>query len=505
MSIRKKLIISNLLMILVPVVVFLLLGYVWLCTAGRSYWSPIEEMYEDKNGVISAQNLIYAYQDELWDTNWTNLEDNSARGESISQSPQMIRLNDELTDLGYHFAVTMEGETLYSNLTQEDQEQARNLIGDMSGQAQSVTAGTEETSVIKCTFYEDGEACSILAVNNGKNDILNSRSYLQRHVIPYVWLFVILLVIAVLVINGCCTGWITRLILPPMKEIQKGMQKIRAGDLDGDIPVLRQDELGELCGEFNEMKQYLRKSEEERRKYEMYRRELISGVSHDLRTPLTTIKGYVRGILDGIADTKEKQERYLLAVQTRTEDMENLVEQLSSYNIMENHIFRYKMEKTDLAEFIACYLSENQEYLEENKVKVSVSTEKSGDGNQTGETLWAVIDTREFRRVFDNIIINTIRYRTKESSRMNVELKRQDSRLLLNIADDGPGVPDEDLEKIFESFCRLDASRTRCSEGSGLGLAIVKRIVLDHNGILHAENRGGLAVCIELPAVERND
>lgn len=134
---------------------------------------------------------------------------------------------------------------------------------------------------------------------------------------------------------------------------------------------------------------------------------------------------------------------------------------------------------------ISGYLSENQEYLEENKVKVSVRTEKSGDGNQEGEGLWAVIDAREFRRVIDNIIINTIRYRTKESSCVTVELKRQDSRLLLDIADDGPGVPDENLEKIFESFCRLDASRTRCSEGSGLGLAIVKRIVLDHNGILH--------------------
>lgn len=308
MSIRRKIILSNLLMILVPVLVFLALGYLWLTTAGRSYWLPIEEMYEDRNGVISAQNLIYAYQDELWDTNWKNLEEidgetdgDGAQEEGISQSPQMIRLKDELTDLGYHFSVIMEGEALYSNLSESEQNQAERLIGTVSSQAESAVVGTDDTSVIKCTFHEDGETCTILAVNEGKNDILNSRSYLQRHVIPYLWIFGICLILAALLINGCCSGWITRLILPPMAEIRKGMQKIREGDMDGEIPVIREDELGELCSEFNEMKRYLKESHEERVKYEMYRRELISGVSHDLRTPLTTIKGYVRGILDGIA------------------------------------------------------------------------------------------------------------------------------------------------------------------------------------------------------------
>ena len=120
-----------------------------------------------------------------------------------------------------------------------------------------------------------------------------------------------------------------------MKEIQQGMQKVKSGMLDGEIPVLRQDELGELCGEFNEMQKQLKRSKEEQLKYEAYRKELISSVSHDLRTPLTTIKGYVGGILDGIADTEEKRKRYLLAVQTKTRDLENLVDQLSSYNRME--------------------------------------------------------------------------------------------------------------------------------------------------------------------------
>lgn len=106
-----------------------------------------------------------------------------------------------------------------------------------------------------------------------------------------------------------------------MKEIRRGMQKVKAGELEGEIKIYRHDELGEVSEEFNEMQRQLKKSREEQKKYEAYRKGLISSVSHDLRTPLTTIKGYVGGILDGIADTEEKRKKYLRAVQTRTADL----------------------------------------------------------------------------------------------------------------------------------------------------------------------------------------
>lgn len=99
------------------------------------------------------------------------------------------------------------------------------------------------------------------------------------------------------------------------------MQKVKAGELEGEIKIYRHDELGEVSEEFNEMQRQLKKSREEQKKYEAYRKGLISSVSHDLRTPLTTIKGYVGGILDGIADTEEKRKKYLRAVQTRTADL----------------------------------------------------------------------------------------------------------------------------------------------------------------------------------------
>ncbi|MGI6007271.1 MAG: sensor histidine kinase [Ruminococcus sp.] len=495
MSIRKKIIISNLLMIIVPLFLLLIMGLLWLNTAGRRYWQPIEEMYEDKNGVISAQNLIYAYQEELWDTNWAQLEsldEKIQKDGKLHQTPEMIRLRQGLTDLGYRFTVLLNDEALYSNITEQEWNQVEALIGPVPEQANSITVGNDNISVIKCTFHEDGDECAVIAVSSNAG-ILGSPSYLQRYVIPYIWILVIGTVCIVIFVNACCSKWISSLIIPPMKEIRRGMQKVREGRLDGEIRVYRNDELGEVSGEFNEMQRQLKKSREEQMKYETYRKELIFSISHDLRTPLTTIKGYVGGILDGIADTEEKRRKYLLAVQTRAGDLENLVNQLSSYNKMENHVFQYTMEEMDLKEFVAEYLAENEKFADENRLQIRLKADK---GN------YLKMDKGAFKRIMDNLLTNCVRYREKESSSIQITIERKRDRIIWKVGDDGPGVPKEDLEKIFESFCRLDAARSHCGDGSGLGLAIVKRMVLDHQGTVYARNKGGLEICMEFPAIK---
>lgn len=443
MSIRKKIIISNLLMMLVPLILLLSMGMLWLQTAGQKYWKPIEEMYEDKNGVISAQNLIYAYQEELWDTNWSELEsldDEAADTGELTQTPEMVRLRKDLTDLGYHFTVLLNDETLYSNASESEWMQVEKLIGPIPEQAKSVTVGNKDVSVIKCSFYEDGEECSIIAVSNETRNVLGSQSYLQKYVVPYVWIF------------GVCAVLIVVLV--------------------------------------NEMQRQLKRSKEEQMKYEAYRKGLISSISHDLRTPLTTIKGYVGGILDGIADADEKKKKYLLAVQTRTKDLENLVNQLSSYNKMENHTFNYQKEQTDLKEFVREYLEDNEAFISEHGLDILLSAE---------DDIKLVMDRGAFKRILDNLLTNSIRYREKERSRIEIRIQKKEGRIIWSVADDGPGVEENCLEKIFESFCRLDAARSHCSEGSGLGLAIVKRIVIDHQGMIYARDNAGLEICMEFP------
>lgn len=325
MSIRRKIVISNFLIIVVPLVLIFLMALLWINTAGKRYWQPIEEMYEDRNGAVSAQNLIYAYQEELWDTNWRELEGADQAKEpadGFRQSQEMVKLQKELTELGYHFSVFLDGESLYSNITEEEWPQLYRMIGSVPSLVHSVMVGNDDISVIKCSFYENGQECVVVAFSNAGENIAEGQNYFQRHVIPYIWIFEIGTLLVIILVNACCSRWISSLIIPPMKEIRRGMQKIRRGELEGEITVFRQDELGEVSSEFNEMQRQLKLSKEEQAKYEAYRKELISSISHDLRTPLTTIKGYIRGILDGIANTDEKRLKYLLAVQTRTEDLE---------------------------------------------------------------------------------------------------------------------------------------------------------------------------------------
>ena len=161
----------------------------WINTAGKRYWQPIEEMYEDRNGAVSAQNLIYAYQEELWDTNWRELEGADQAKEpadGFRQSQEMVKLQKELTELGYHFSVFLDGESLYSNITEEEWPQLYRMIGSVPSLAHSVMVGNDDISVIKCSFYENGQECVVVAFSNAGENIAEGQNYFQRHVIPYI-------------------------------------------------------------------------------------------------------------------------------------------------------------------------------------------------------------------------------------------------------------------------------------------------------------------------------
>lgn len=499
MTIQKKIVLSNLIMVFVPILLTSVFVLLWIQTAGQKYWKPLEEMYEDRNGVLSAQNIIYAYQEELWATNWVEIEGDEEGKEAdeadsiqLVQTPKMTELRQELARMNYHFAVSIDGETVYSNLTESEIQEIRKMGGDVLSEADSVTLNDGKNSVIKSSFREGDETCSILAFNDGMAGSQMGESYLQKYVIPYLWGFLALLLGVIVLVNFLCSRWLKTLLFPSVKNLGAGAKRVREGNLDEDIPVYRQDEMGEVCSEFNEMQHYLKESAEERVRYESGRKELISGISHDLRTPLTTIKGYVTGLLDGIADTEEQREEYLKAIQSRALDMETLLNQLSAYNKQGNPEFIYHMERTDLASYIGNYLRENAAYIKENAIQISFETE--------GENLQICLDSQEFKRILDNLFSNTVRYREKENSRISIRIEREDVFVSLTVTDDGPGVPDEAVRNIFDSFYRLDSSRTKCSEGSGLGLAIVKQIVTAHRGIVYAQSHHGLSVIMKFPA-----
>ncbi len=296
-------------------------------------------------------------------------------------------------------------------------------------------------------------------------------------------------------INGILYYWISRSILRPLKLLSDGTRGIRNGNLDVKMKYSRNDEFGDVCQNFEDMRKYLKDSVKQRLEDEKRRKELITGISHDLRTPLTTINGYLDGLIDGIADTPEKQYKYLAAMKTRTGNMVNLVESLSEYSRLDKD-FKYHMEDVDLSEYVKKYLETHRTDLQELNIEILFQN--------PGKQYPVMLDQREFKRIFDNLITNTAKYRIKEKSQVLISVKNtlDEQWIELTFQDDGPGVPQESLTNLFDSFYRVDISRNRAEKGSGIGLAVVREIVIGHGGNVYAQNRSGLAIIIHLPARE---
>ena len=491
MMIKQKIWLSNILMILIPLAVTALTIVVFLNTTPGDYWYSLETMYKDENGIQSAQSLIYTYQKELWESNWGG-ENRNGYGEPIRQSEIMSHMEQKLLKMGYHIRVMKNGCLLYSNLSDADFETAKDMTGGALERARTMTISAKDMSVIKNTFYHDQKTFEVVAVNRGLVS-RGTESYLQMYILRYILLSVSFFLSATILSNVILSWWVSRSVLKPLGSLGRGAKEIMEGNLDMDMDYHKNDEFGEVCRDFERMRNYLKQSVEQRLEDESRRKELILGISHDLRTPLTSIKGYVDGLVDGIADTPEKRSRYLEAIRIRTQDLERLVESLSDYSRLEGGRIRYHMEHGDLKEFLEEYLETYREDAVRNRVDIRFEVEPGAYP--------CCFDRTEMKRILDNLLSNTIRYRDREASRvsLNLDRVRGGAWLSMECVDDGPGVPKESLERIFETFYRADSARTQSGRGSGIGLAVVKKIVEEHGGSVRAENRRGLAIVIELP------
>lgn len=497
MTVKQKIRISNILMVLIPIVFTAVVIAVCLNTSLGSYWHTLESMYNDENGIQFAQSMIYTYQQELWEYNWEDgwREDGTW---ALNPNAEMTNLEDKLSGMGYRFMITKNGKTIYSNLTGEDMQIGREVAGEAMDSAKTLTASRYEVSVIKNTFWHGEKVFCITAIHPEKMDdgVVN---YLKNYILRYVYGIIAFFVVLMVFVNGILSWWISKSILKPLRLLSLGTKEIRDGNLDTRMQYDKKDEFGEVCRDFDEMRSYLQESVMQRLKDEKRRRELITGISHDLRTPLTTMSGYLDGLLEGIADTPEKRERYLLAVRTRTRSMVSLVDSLSEYSRLGGD-FRYEMEDTDMKDYVQEYTKSCEADAAQHGVNIQTVCRE-------GERYPVRLDKKEFKRVFDNLFSNTVKYREKDSSLITISLRKipGEPQMELVFQDDGPGVPRESLEQIFDSFYRVDDSRSRAETGSGIGLAVVREIIQGHGGSVQADNRGGLAVIIRLPLKQHQE
>lgn len=465
-------------MVLVPVLLIVLL----ISGCHRIRRSKEEDAFRQ------MQNLLYLFETELSGIDW-NTADFTVDAEYIS-SPQMQKIT-ELSEMGCHIEIISGENILFSNLQNGDIQYIR--------YRSDVPAGCIRCAENVLLLWDSFESFQATAVYNQENaDIGVQNSLLSVWLIsPSVIIaFGFILLAGVLMTDIQLTQWLNRSVIEPLEMLKESTRQIESGNLDISVSYDTQDEFGIVCREFDSMRKKLKSAEIAREQYEQSRRELLIGVSHDLRSPLTSVKGYAQGLKDGIASTEEKRQRYYDAILTRAEDLERLTDSLSSLIRLEQPAYPFRFKTVCLDEFLLQFLQEESPYLMQSNAEIIYKNH--------ADTAEVRLDILEMRRVFFNLLENSIKYRKHESSQIRLTAERQPETHLLKIsfADDGDGVPEEQLNRIFEIFYRGDKSRTRPENGSGLGLAVVKRIVEGHGGAVSARNDGGL--CIEILLPERN-
>ncbi|MBR1730298.1 MAG: HAMP domain-containing histidine kinase [Selenomonadaceae bacterium] len=230
-------------------------------------------------------------------------------------------------------------------------------------------------------------------------------------------------------------------------------------------------------------------------RYENNRKELIAGISHDLATPLTAIKGYISGLNDGIANTEEKRKHYLKMMLETADNMNNLVESLFLFSKFDLGRIELQLKPVVIYDYFVDFVADKRSYFAERNLNLTL----------TGKPITAKveIDYLQFSRVVENILNNSIKYRRGEIVDVEINIQQMSNKIKISFSDNGLGVDAENLPKLFESFYRTDKARSNVSKGSGLGLAIVKQIITALNGEVTAEksNSGGLTIIITLPTL----
>lgn len=309
------------------------------------------------------------------------------------------------------------------------------------------------------------------------------------------FIFVMIFSISILVLSLITS----RTIVKPLNKLAKGANEIASGNLDYVIDYESTNEIGETVTAFNNMTQRLKSSIIEQKELEKSKKEMIAGLAHDLRTPLTSAKGYVEGLLDGIAKTPEMQERYLKTIYSSTCDLERMTNELLTVSRLE--LGNIVLNPTDISitAFMDDCASDISMLLEKNDFDFSYI--KNCD-----EKAICSLDVDNFTRVIRNIISNSIKYAREDvKGKIEISIQEYQKSVIITIADNGIGLDSESLPKIFDSMYRADKARSNVRDGSGIGLAICKQIVEMHSGHIWATSQEGEGLAIHISLEKRTD
>lgn len=480
MKFKTKLVITFLAIIILPLILMVLaffyIGMTIVHNSDLSYgidntkYSTISDSLSSFSGTT----------DELYETIVKTAEENAMQ---LEDREFLSQVNANAYKLSSYLLVRKNNEIFYSG-NEMAAERIFDRLPAYGSQSQDPNSGYYINDMQKLVkqvdfVFSDGEKGSVFLITRVSSVI--SKDLLIN-------LFFSVLII--LVVTGILlTQWIYRAVFAPVTELNVAMKHIADGNFEYRLSSEDANEIGELYRNYEDMRLRLKESSDEKIQNENQNRELISNITHDLKTPITAIKGYAEGIIEGVADTPEKVDRYIKIIYTKANDMNRLINELTYYSGINSSRIPYNFLRMNLDEFFQDCIEDVGMDLESQNIKLSYA-------NMTDKDTRIIADPEQLKKVIDNIIGNSVKYLDKPEGNISIRILDRNDSVQIEIEDNGKGIAAKDLGKIFERFYRTDASRNSAMGGSGIGLSIVKKIIEDHGGYIWASSKEGVGTCM---------
>lgn len=481
MTIRKRLFISNILMLVIPALLALLvLAAALLLFFSTALPSSGYHLLSSHELSEARGELTEAAADWLSADGTAGQADLADRLRQTCQQSQMTLVIEHDGAVVGQFGTDLDGQT----------ELLRDALGAL-GNDGVVSDGN--TDLFGAQITVSGAAYQIW-ISNPVISVDSHRIKVLAVIFAVSVAAVVLLII--FLTNRFLIHFVFQNIAGPLRTLTEGVRQIRDGNLSHRISYQNRDEFLPVCEAFNDMAVRLRASVEQSQKEEASRKELLASISHDIRSPLTAIRAYVEGLLDGVADTPERQRAYLSIVQRKTIELDRMVKKLFLFSKMDMGEYPYSPERIALSGEIGDFVLASEEEYRRQGLRIVVRA--------IPQDLFIQADPTYFHSILTNLLDNSAKYRQKEVGTAVIAAEAVGQQIVLTVEDDGPGVPEEALPKLFDVFYRSDPARKHPNQGSGLGLAIVSKSVERMGGHIRAENRpeGGLRMTLVLPRAQ---
>lgn len=475
MTIKQRIFRTNSIMVLLSLLVLLLIGGSMILIFKDYFlgWysqnSMISEYYTEASATI--QKLA------ITDTDWERV------AQSVSDYGFRLIVLDDSGKTAYQTAKHNEeesAETLYDTDKEDGVVKSYLIEGTTIFTLQQEIAGTDyQLYFVSCT-----KDVSILGMSRGMFE-------------TFIAIFLIvgvLSIIIILVLSQLMTKSLIKKIMEPLNGLNDAANRIIDGNLDKRIDYSHDDEFKNVCASFDLMQKHLKEQMETNLAYEKARTEMISGISHDLRTPLTSIKGYIKGMMDGIADTEQKRKEYLSVAYKKSCDMDKLLAKLFYFSKLETGNMPFYFQSVDMKQYLEDYVAEKEVELQMRDIEIQGYFDAM-------EPCMCRIDREQMQRVFDNLTENSCKYAQNEAGvRIEITaLTLEKKQLKLTFKDNGAGMEPEKLKHVFEQFYRGDEARNAACNGNGLGMYVCRYIIEKHEGTIEAHSDRGFIVEITLP------